>query len=182
MWVGLDGSGRRDLPQAGTEQDSQTTSFGTFTLYYAWIEYFPDPEMPLLGLGVHPGDHMAVWTWVGDASGNIDASGGHAWFYLWNQTRNTAVGNIGLAIPSGQTFAGTSAEWIIEEPQEVGISYGLSNFRTAVMSNVMAYDTSWNAHPYAGSNAAKMYQGNDLLAYPHAIDSKTIGYTWVNYN
>jgi hypothetical protein len=55
-WVGIGGFSSGDLIQAGTAEQS----VGGSAQYYAWTEVLPQPEVPISGFAVHPGDSMTV--------------------------------------------------------------------------------------------------------------------------
>jgi hypothetical protein len=115
LWVGLDGNTTNELVQAGSEQDARSLFlFGTATSYYAWTEAYPlDSETEVFS--VSPGDGIEVAVYVGDAKGNVNPSGGYAWFNVLDPTAGIG-GKYSLQLGTGFGFTGYSAEWIMERP------------------------------------------------------------------
>jgi hypothetical protein len=119
MWVGLDDSPIPilSLLQAGTEQDCDILGSN----YYAWFEWFPQPEIMVSNFPVSPGEAVAVFV------GNVDevAGGNQGLVTFFNYTTGVAAapilvptptvdfnGNpISPAIPGVPT---SEADWILE--------------------------------------------------------------------
>ena len=115
IWVGLDGNTTNDLVQAGTEQDAvRIFPYGTATNYYFWTEVYPLQPMEEVG-PVSPGDVVDVTVYVGDAAGNVNPSGGYAWFNFLDALAGHG-GNFSTKLPTTFGFKGNSAEWIVERP------------------------------------------------------------------
>lgn len=128
VWVGLDGTnGSNDVLQAGTNS-VVTVSGGkvTSTRYYAWIEWFGNPWQVESDFPVNPGE--AILCTVCAPFGNT-----HGTAMFVNQTTGLAV-NYGIDPPAGTTLSGNVAEWIVEDPGQLGgglfpfPNYGLTTF------------------------------------------------------
>jgi peptidase A4-like protein len=113
VWVGLDGTkGTNDVLQAGTL--SQVTVSGgvvTGTTYSVWTEWFGSPWI-VQSLGVSPGDQVSC-----TVCSPFENTHGTAMFT--NLTTNESV-NYGIDAPAGTTLSGNVAEWITEDPGQLG--------------------------------------------------------------
>jgi len=140
-WVGLDGTnGTNDVLQAGTT--SQVNVSGgqvVSTSYFAWIEWFGnawqvEPDFP-----VNPGEAIlcTVCAPFGSAHGTA---------MFTNQTTGLHA-NYGIEPPDGVTLSGNVAEWIVEDPGQIGgplypfPNYGLTTFQNC---SAGTKDTSLN--------------------------------------
>ncbi len=114
-WAGLDGLPSNDVVQAGTEHDAVSTSYGAFITTYAWTEAWPQQPTAHEIFTVSPGDVVYAYVYVGDSAGNINPSGGYAWFTVEDETHfKLFIGSTKLGTSFG--FSATSAEWIVERP------------------------------------------------------------------
>ena len=157
FWVGLDGgqNGTQDVCQAGTQATITYIGLGSYyTQYMAWIDWAGTGNEFENGLSIatDPGDTMFFNVWVGDANESPDFSGQYCWAIVFNFTTNQ-VTTANYGIPSGITFAGATAEWIVERPQNCNWFFGwscyfppLANFGTAQMTYPLAYDVNWGSH------------------------------------
>ena len=112
-WVGIDGTnGTNDVLQAGT-LSRVTVSGGviTGTTYYVWTEWFGSPWI-VQSLGVSPGDqiHCTVCAPFTNTHGTA---------IFTNLTTNQSA-TYGIDAPSGTTLSGNVAEWIVEDPGQLG--------------------------------------------------------------
>jgi hypothetical protein len=129
IWVGLDGLPSNDVVQAGTEQDSAIlTKTGILEKYYVWTEAWPQQPTATQIASIFPGDFIVVYVYVGDSKGNIDPSGGYAWFTMQNQTDWEEYTTPPTKLGKSFGFSGTSAEWIIERPIVSGAFPELSDY------------------------------------------------------
>jgi hypothetical protein len=140
LWVGLDGTlGSYDVVQDG--ERGKMTKIPPYNIWvrfhFAWIEYYPLAFAQISSLSVHDGDTMFAQAWVGDAAGNINASGGYGWFFLENVTTQTSYRG-SVQKPNGTTFVGNCAEWILERPG-IGNLPPLANYQHATMFNMFSY-------------------------------------------
>jgi len=121
QWVGFDGdSVSTDVLQAGTEADVVCTHREPDPSYYAWFEWYPALGVQVSNFPVSAGNGMQVAVWYTTASPQ-----GHT--LLLNQTTNESA-LIGFTEPSGATYLGNSAEWIMERPMVGGALPNLPNF------------------------------------------------------
>lgn len=126
-WVGIGGfcidanCNRVDnsLIQLGTEQDANSSGAN----YYAWYEMLPNPEIPISGFAVNPGDSITASLQVVGGNGNKKI-----------QTWQLSIVNNTTRKAWGQKFnyksSLASAEWIEEAPYSGGI-LPLANYSTA---------------------------------------------------
>jgi hypothetical protein len=130
VWVGLDGTdeSQGDLLQAGTESDWYGSEYCDGTTpnpqfyqafgNWSWWEWFPADQQGLPGL-TFAGDFVWVSVYPSDGGGNFNPFGGYASYWVCNDgpvvNPPWCTFTVGQA-PSGSTFQGTSAEWILERP------------------------------------------------------------------
>src|SRR5262249_20797493 len=150
FWVGIDGWGSNDVVQDGTDQDTLTAFWIQTSSYDAWVEWYPLSSQTVSNFPVNPGDRMHVWTWVTDASGNYSTKPTVGWFYMWNESQNVYV-YTSIKLPSGATFSGHSAEWVMERPTVLGSLSNLANYSTAQLTNAIVYDLNGGAPPSGGA-------------------------------
>jgi hypothetical protein len=139
QWVGFDGWGSNDVLQAGTEADSNCSS----KLYSAWYEWYPNAETRVSSPAVGPGDEVEVQVWYTTTSPY-----GHAY---WADYRTGASASVAFNPPSGTTYEGNSAEWIVERPTVSGSPSDLANYGSMTM--VATYARIGTATFYSPSSA-----------------------------
>lgn len=152
QWVGFDGYGSSDVLQAGTEADAFCSSGVTSTSYAAWIEWSPYAETQIANFPVGPGDLMGVEVWYTTASPY-----GHA--YLVNYTTQETA-SVAFNPPSGTTFSGNSAEWVVERPTVSSAYANLTNYVADQFNIDEAYVPTGSMYYYPGtasSAAATVY-------------------------
>jgi peptidase A4-like protein len=119
QWVGFDGWTSSDVLQAGTEANCGNSD-------YFWYEWYPNAETEL-SLPVGPGDFVTVRVYYcGSCSPQGSAN-------LENNVTNQTT-SIGFNPPSGTTYEGNSAEWIMERPTVDGALADLPNYATMYFS------------------------------------------------
>jgi hypothetical protein len=175
-WVGIDGNCKcNDLIQDGTEQ--QYT--GGKATYYAWIEFIPESEVVIQNFPVAPGDVIYAYSAVGVKNGAITGL-----YYIANYNTKKAV-SASLTIPPKTTYAGQSAEWIVERT-EVGGSFTnpLPNYADAYMDDAYAY-RSGSSHAIAYTSEANenivMAQSGTSLSDATEQDSDSMWFHWLAY-
>ncbi len=131
QWAGFDGYESNDVLQAGTEADANCTS----TLYSFWYEWYPFAETRV-SLPVGPGDVVAVGVQYTTASP-------HGTAYLSNLTTGNGTA-YSFNPPSGTTYVGKSAEWILERPTVSGSPADLPNYVIDLFTGAQAT----NGHTY----------------------------------
>src|ERR1700694_1418112 len=114
-WVGIGGFSTRDLIQAGTS--SQMVN--GVAQYNAWTEVLPNPEVPIPGFAVHPGDAMTV---------AVTQGAGNKWTIIVNDATT------GKTFTKHLSYASClcSAEWIHEAPTVNGTQAILASTTNAV--------------------------------------------------
>jgi hypothetical protein len=184
FWVGIDGWGTPDVVQAGTDQDTETIFGVQASTYDAWTEWYPLSSQTIAGFPVSPGDQIECWVWVGNASGAYSPTGGIGWFYVWNTTQNVVAAYLHTAAPSGTTFNGHQAEWVMERPTVNGSLSTLANYSSATMSDVWAYDFAGREHPYTSdtSTALTMTNGSKVLSTVAPLNAWAMQFTWHAYD
>jgi hypothetical protein len=135
QWVGFDGWDSNDVLQAGTAADCGNSD-------YAWYEWYPNAET-IVSLPVGPGDYVTVEvSYCGGCSVKGSA-------LLLNDVTGKSV-SIGFNPPSGATYLGDSAEWIMERPTVNGALADLPNYSLMYFSYAAA---NVGFEPYDPSNA-----------------------------
>ncbi len=182
MWVGIDGYGSNDVVQDGTDQDTFTMFWVQTSSYDAWVEWYPLSAQVVSNFPVNPGDRIHSWTWVTDANGNYSAQPTKGWFYMWNQTQNVYV-YTSINLPSGVTFNGHSAEWVLERPTVGGTISSLANYSWAQLTNASVYDLWGAQHLYAGDQSdtslnVTMMNNSTVLSTVAPVSSSTMQFTW----
>ena len=129
IWPGL-GSGNSaadELVQAGTDQANASTTF--------WYEMYPyQPMQKITSIAVSPGNSVQVLIY-------FNTSTRTATYDFYNNTKNTFTA-VTEVLPSGHTYLGTQAEWIVERTTLANGSLAvLPNFGIASLSKA-GWDTS----------------------------------------
>jgi hypothetical protein len=143
VWVGLDGRGLGDLLQAGTNQDVEYAN-GVYTTHYImFAEYVPGPAMDL-GWVTQAGDVVSYIVYMGDANGNLSATGTFLWLWASNSRLNK-VGLGSIAKPAGAANpTGQHALWMVERPTRNGGLIPLAPYRSTLMSGAEAKSATGN--------------------------------------
>ena len=118
-WIGIDGSGSKDVLQAGIRAGATCKSGKTTASYAAWYEWFPEDEIDIKNFDIHPGDLIFVYVW------NTSATKAH--YYLEDVTTNKAS-SLSFKAPKDTKLVGNSAEWILERPSIDGKDSTLTNY------------------------------------------------------
>lgn len=134
QWDGFDGFNSGDALQAGTEVDAYCSGSTKYTFYSSWIEWYPFAETRVSAPAAEPGDLMGSEIWYTTASPQ-----GHA--YLVNYTLQQA-GGYAFNPPSGTTFVGNSAEWLVEGPEISTGPADLTNYVADQFNIDYAYNRS----------------------------------------
>jgi len=111
-WVGIDGwNGIQELLQGGTASEA-VVSGGQITSQrsYAWFEWWPAGEIAFANFTLNPGDLVNFLV----CAPNDNT---HGFVSVLNEgSRQTT--NTGVTAPGTSTLAGTTAEWITEDPSD----------------------------------------------------------------
>ncbi len=171
LWDGFDGYGSSDVLQAGIEADAYCSGSTKSTYYSAWYEWYPYAETRISSIAVNPGDVMAVEVWY-----TTSAPYGHA--YIVNYSTQQSV-SLAFNPPSGTTFAGNSAEWVVEAPTVGGGLAAITNYVAAPFNFNYAYNGS--SYYYPGSSPAgtttysiTMEPGTSPLSYANLYGLYTL--------
>jgi hypothetical protein len=122
QWIGFDGWSSSDVLQAGTEADCGNAD-------YAWYEWYPNAETQV-SLPVAPGDEIHAYLYYYSSSPYGRA-------LLVNEVAQQYV-SVGFNPPSGTTYEGNSAEWIMERPTVNGSLADLPNYGSIFFSGADA--------------------------------------------
>jgi hypothetical protein len=185
MWVGIDGWGTPDVVQDGTDQDTLTAFWIQTSSYDAWTEWYPLSSQSISNFPVNPGDDLHVWTWTLNSAGQYSATATVGWFYLWNATQNV-YSYTSTTAPSGTTFNGHTAEWVMERPTVNGSVATLAQYTSpTTLANALAYDLNGAAHYYTSDNSTQVSMVNSstnhVLSTVKPVSSESMAFTWVNH-
>jgi hypothetical protein len=186
LWVGIDGWGSNDVVQDGTDQDTLTIFWIQTSSYTAWVEWFPLTSQTLTSFPVNPGDRIRAWTWLTDANGHYTSTPTRGNYYVWNQTQNVYT-MTSIATPSGTTFSGHSAEWVLERPTVLGTLTNLTDYSSATLTNAVAYDLQGGSHLYGGDSTdtphnVTMKNGTTVLSTVAPLDASSMRFTFHAHN
>jgi hypothetical protein len=176
MWVGIDGDGTNDLIQDGTEQDWVHGSVN----YDAWIEFIPESEVRIKGFVVQPGDVISANSSVVIKSGKT-----YGVYFITNfNSKQSFSGQ--LLMPSGDTWAGKSAEWIVERTEVDGsFENPMPNYGYAYMDNAWAYRAgstkkiTYLSEP--NQNITMIETNGKHLSKAYEQDSESMWFQWLAY-
>jgi hypothetical protein len=196
-WVGLDGSGlpgtnTQDVLQAGIAQTLDASGNPSYVAWYEWFVPNPDvvsAQYPYVWqtnintIPVKPGDTISVVVQYvknkGDNIGNPLPPPGPYNFggvLLVNVTTNQAV-NLYLDPPTGASFAGDSAEWIMELND--GGTGTLPRFTSINFNQAGACNAQDAPSPL---NKADLYTLVDRFGYTETNEVANPGSVTINYN
>jgi hypothetical protein len=170
--VGIDGDGVSggqfgDVLQAGIEFDATCSQ----TLYSAWYEWAPWPEVRISNVPVSPGDDVYVAVW------DTSATSGHA--YIANYNTNIAT-TVNFGPPPGYSLIGNCAEWIVERPTVNGVLATLTNYNQDVFwfSSSWTFNGGWLPNYVPGSPGATFYtmldNNSQPISYPTLFGTQAI--------
>ncbi len=171
LWDGFDGYGSGDVLQAGIEADAYCSGSSKSTYYSAWYEWYPYAETRISSVSVYPGDTMAVEVWY-----TTSAPYGHA--FLINFTTQQSV-SLAFNPPSGTSFAGNSAEWVVEAPTVGGGLAAITNYVSAPFNFNYAYNGSSYFYPGSSPSGTTTYSitmkpGSSPLSYANLYGLYTL--------
>jgi hypothetical protein len=187
MWAGLDGAATNDLIQDGTEQYVESVREVTCTTYYlktydAFVEYWSTSGNNYYSpFNVSPTDEIYAEAWSGDVDGNVTATGAYGWYYIEDITASNYL-QVSLVKPSGATFSGQTAEWILENPNSA--AQNLADYSTTAIFDAYSYDTTntWITAYSQGTTQWQMYDQSVLLSSTTAPNSSSyLDFTWHNW-
>lgn len=121
-WIGLDGDGSGDVCQVGIESAAYWSGTSVITQYYAWTEWFPEPEYPITNFPVSPGDMITALLCAQPGAGATKAT-----VYLTNRTTGAST-SLSFTAPAGTTLSGNCAEWITEAPGVGGQQSSMADY------------------------------------------------------
>jgi hypothetical protein len=172
-WVGIDGangSGLKDLFQAGTEADASCVNGVKSQHYYAWLEWVPDKpntEVIIGGLPVSAGDDIFIQV------SNTSATQGYV--YIVNESTSEYV-NLSVPAPSGTKLIGNSAEWVVERPTVSGSLPTLTNYIWDYFSSSAAETFAGAVYAPGSSSAIQvtMDSGSSAISAPTILGAYAI--------
>lgn len=164
-WTGIGGYTTPDLIQAGVAEGSLPSLPLLGSQYYAWYELLPNAEVPITNCKgdptctVSPGDHigvvikqLAATRWIVAMADN-----GH---WTWNRVVTYAS-------------SGSSAEWILEAPQVMGLQSIVAPVSTARFGPRTSYVVDGVTHTLASSHPTTIDQ--TAVLFPEATPSPIAG-------
>jgi hypothetical protein len=182
-WVGLDNAGN-DLVQSGSDSESTSFFFWTFTNYWMWIESLPAAPGGVPGFSIAPGDSVSVDIFLADQNGQTWFSNGwwgtltpadnNVWFMVYDFTQGQSFWG---TLPTPAAFSGSSAEFILERATINGGLAQLADFALASMSNGWYADANYGEYDFwpvacqgqstfdGTNNYINMVSGSDLLDF-----------------
>jgi hypothetical protein len=182
FWVGVDGWNGGSIIQCGTDGAAVTyLHFGhyySYTSYYAWLEYFPASYSTVSSFSIAPNDELFIDAWSGDYYGSETATGDYGWFYIYD-VRTSSYVYQKIAKPSGATFLGGSAEFIMEAPVFNGTRSHMSQFDGTSMWDASAVASScWNCFTHDWGTDAALVASTVNPATGNMIVSSSV---YINY-
>lgn len=174
-WVGLGGVTDSGLIQDGTDIEA----VGVTITQQAWYEYYPNYPVDNTNMVITANNIMYLEAWEGDSS-CVHGAGHTGYGCFWYEDYSTGVtaGTFKVKAPTGSTFAGQSAEGIMEkwpQPYELAPWYGTAE------TTFFAEDSNGNLHtlesdPYL--NVTLINGSDQTLCTASAINSDTVGQVW----
>jgi hypothetical protein len=127
-WIGIDGYGSPDVLQCGTSTQITHPRDSSGDSYF-WIEWYPDFEIPIGGLGLSAFDRVSLSLSVlGRTRGSC---------FLANLTKKQSV-SLSIDAPQGTQLQGNCLEWVVERPEVNGGLVRLPNYLFLEMTNCWA--------------------------------------------
>jgi Peptidase A4 family len=174
FWVGIDGYHSSTVEQIGTDSDCD----GANPTYYAWYEFYPNPQHVIAAITVSPGDTM---------SASVTFSGTKCTLKITDHT----VGKTVSVTKSNMKVRQSSAEWIVEAPNVLGLVLPLADFidalfgegYTSVNSTNWATDYYYNGFISAFPTRARIVMVTDsnvVKAWPSGLshEGSTFDVEW----
>jgi hypothetical protein len=133
IWTGFDGDANPDVLQAGVDVSNVASGGSCSTFYTSWYEWWtpgcsgaaPCYETDVSSLTINANDEMYITV-------TYNTTSPHGTAYISDQTTGYYY-SVGFNQPSGNagtSYAGSSAEWIVERPTEEpsGTLYDLGDY------------------------------------------------------
>ncbi len=167
-WIGLDGFlVTNDVLQAGIEQSIDTKGNPHYVAWYEWYGPIGPPpayvdQVNITNLPISPGNEIYVSVqYVGKTGGSI---------YLGNVTTGKHF-SITIAPPSGASFSGNSAEWIMEDPDGgEATNTSLARFTPVTFTSALACSASGTVYNPESQNICNIQANNGKV-----LTSTTVG-------
>jgi peptidase A4-like protein len=175
-WIGIDGFfTTNDVLQAGIEQKVDPFGHASFVAWYEWFVSGGDPnqfpyiyQINIPNFSVAPGQTIYCSVqYVGNTAGQL---------YLANDTTGEHF-SITLAPPTGASFNGKDAEWIMEAPDGGEPTASLPSFSPVHFTTALACNSSTIANPQNGDYVNIIGFGKQLTSVALGNDSITIDFT-----
>lgn len=154
IWIGLDGYGSSDVLQAGIHCIVKN---GSVTIY-PWWEWFPLDEQRINGMSALVGHKI-------QCSIKWQASSNTAQILLQNlDTGESASIPPQVTAPKGTLFKGSSAEWIVEAPQELWSPNTLCNYDKVQFTACSASDSMGTGIDPLGGTPLNLQQSGQTVS------------------
>ena len=122
VWIGIDGDPGIQVFQAGVSCDVHRSGSSVQPSFYAWWEWFPNPEVGIKNLPVSPGDMITMVLCSTQGQGSTEGT-----VFIANRTAGIGT-SMALTAPANITLLGRSAEWIVEAPNVDGTQSRLADY------------------------------------------------------
>ena len=177
LWVGLS-SPSSGLAQDGIAMQSYTILIGSqyyvIPSYYAFYELTPAVSNRISWTPA-PSDVIFAYTWIGDAAGNQNVTGGHAWFEVYDET----IGQFTETSLSFNGRTGGKADWILERN---AAPLPIASFPSADMQGTFAVTSTLQEVDLSGFHPSyTMTNSSNATLATERVDSteEAVYYTWV---
>ena len=193
MWVGLGGTPAGATSCGGTGTSSPLIQAGIAyeVGYYAWIEYIATNQpQQIVSVDVFPSDSMFVAVWASDQFGDINVAGGYGSFYLQDSTQNWVMEPQPVKAPSGSTFVGNTADYIIEREtltnsQGQILAYEpLVDYGSASMTIIAQDSTGNDNHNFSSDTTVvcNLVDQSNLPMENASATSDVASFSWIRSN
>jgi hypothetical protein len=152
-WVGIGGGESGDtLIQAGTRQDYYAFLGIEMAVHQVFRQVWPQTDAHYCSdCTLQEGDRLQFSAHIDNADGN---GGGTGVLYYWNVTQQEMAA-VDIAFSDG--FTGGTAEWVVEDPRQLG--NGLPQFGSVTFDSMQTYSADTNYVDF-GSGAYDTYAIN----------------------
>ncbi|MCF3134159.1 G1 family glutamic endopeptidase [Streptomyces olivochromogenes] len=186
FWVGLDGTGTRDLVQAGTEGNGIVDGTLCTSTFFAWTALLPEQwaAQQITNFPLRIGDNIQCAVQTANSEADVPSIGGAlAIFSLANERTHQYTR---VTTPRKFTeVSGSQADWIMERPTVNGGHSDLATYNTATMKFPLAdrenplEEVGYLEAP--NDQITMVSQEGRTLSTVTPIDNDTMQFTWHNF-
>jgi hypothetical protein len=167
-WIGLDGDGSGDVCQAGIGSQVYRSGTSVTSQFYAWWEWYPEPEVQITNFPVSPGDMITALITASPGAGATKAN-----VYLTNRTTGAST-SLSFTAPGNTTLSGNCAEWITEAPTVGGQQSSMADFGEVFFSVCEAGTNSTLVGGGTGDNINEINSGGAVVVDGNLITSTIV--------